>query len=382
MNSLFILGTNTMISSTNPKKHKAAVLYGGKDLRLQEVLTPDLQPHEVRIAPRATGICGSDQHYYQNGRNGVYVVEEPLILGHEAVGEVVEVGSNVTNIKTGDRIVVEPQLACWTCQLCRTGRYNLCPHMRFNGSASAKPPAQGSLQELWSHPADLCYKLPDSVSFAEGAVVEPLAVALHSVRKCNLKPGQTVLITGAGAVGLLCARVARISGASSIVMVDIDEARLEFARKHNIADKAYQMPSCGAEGESSSDFSLRLGQKIREDLGITFLDTAVECTGVQSCLNLCIGMVVPGSKVIMVGMGRSVQELNVGVALVREVEILGVWRYTNAFQPAIDLIAAGMVDVKSMISHQFDIDNVVDALELALKRPPDLIKCIITSRAG
>lgn len=371
-----------MTSSASPKTHKAAVLYGGKDLRLLQVPTPDLQPHEARIAPRATGICGTDQHYYQNGRNGIYKIEEPLILGHEAAGKVVAVGSNVTNIKVGDRVAVEPQLACWQCQLCRTGRYNLCPHMRFNGSASAKPPAQGSLQEVWSHPANLCYKLPDSVSFAEGAVVEPLAVALHSVRKCNLKPGQTALVAGAGAVGLLCARIAKISGASSVVMIDIDEARLEFAKKHKIADKTYQMPLSGLEGESSSDFSLRLGEKIKEDFGVEVVDTALECTGVQSCLNLCIGMVTPGSKVIMVGMGSPVQELNIGVALVREVEILGVWRYTNAFQAAIDLIAAGMVDVKAMISHQFDMDNVVDALELALRRPPDLIKCVITSMGG
>ena len=368
-----------MPATNGSATHKAAVLYGGKDLRLEQVPTPPLRPHEARIAPRATGICGTDQHYYQNGRNGIYQVEEPLILGHEAAGEVVAVGSDVTNLKVGDRVAVEPQLACWACQLCRSGRYNLCPGMRFNGSASAKPPAQGSLQELWTHPANLCYKLPDAVSFAEGAMVEPLSVALHSVRKCNLKPGQTAFITGAGAVGLLCARIARISGASTIVMVDIDEARLEFAKKHQIADKTFQIPLSGNDGESSADFSLRIGEKIREDLQIGFLDTALECTGVESCLNLCLGVVERGSKVIMVGMGSPVQQLNVGVALVREIEILGVWRYTNTFQPAIDLIAAGMVDVKSMISHQFSMDDVESALQLALKRPPDLVKCVLSS---
>lgn len=359
--------------------HKAAVLYGGKDLRLQQVPTPALRPHEARIAPRATGICGTDQHYYQNGRNGIYTVEEPLILGHEAAGEVVAVGSDVTNVKVGDRVAVEPQLACWACQLCREGRYNLCPRMRFNGSASAKPPAQGSLQELWTHPASLCYELPDSVSFAEGAMVEPLSVALHSVRKCGLRAGQTVLVTGAGAIGLLCARIAKISGASSVLMVDIDEARLEFARKHRIADKTYQMPLKGRDGESGPDFSLRVGAEILEHHGIKPLDTALECTGVESCVNLCIGMVTRGAKVIMVGMGSPVQQLNVGVALVREIEVLGVWRYTNTFQPAIDLIAAGMVEVKSMISHEFDVDKVEDALQLALRRPPDLVKCVLLS---
>lgn len=206
--------------------HKAAVLYGAKDLRIESVETHTPTAHEVQIRPRATGICGTDQHYYQNDRNGIYTVTSPLILGHEYVGEVVAVGSAVTHLKTGDRVVVEPQIACTSCLDCRKDRYNLCQWMRFNGSASASPPPQGSLQTRLNYPAFLCYKLPDAVSFEEAAMVEPLAVAVHSVHKAAPEAGQSVLITGEGAIGLFCARMAKISGASLAVMVDIDEATL------------------------------------------------------------------------------------------------------------------------------------------------------------
>lgn len=359
--------------------HTAAVLYGAKDLRLEEVETSDIQPHEVLVAPRATGICGTDLHYYQNGKNGVFTIHEPLILGHEAAGEVVKIGSAVTSIKTGDRIAVEPQLSCSSCAHCRRGKYNLCAKMRFNGSASASPPAQGSLQKLWAHAAHLCYPLPDNVTFAEGSMVEPLSVALHSVRKANLTAGQSVFITGAGAIGLLCARVARISGASSIVMADIDDARLNFAKQHGLADKTYRLPLGGQEGGARAEFATRVSSEIQSALSVNRADVAFECTGVESCLNTCIGMANHGSKIVVVGMGQPLQEINLGLALVREIEIVAVWRYTNTFQAAIELISTGMVDVRSLITHKFDMENIRDALEMALSRPADLVKCVLLS---
>ncbi|KAJ9143797.1 Alcohol dehydrogenase GroES-like domain-containing protein [Pleurostoma richardsiae] len=369
-----------MTASTTPSKsHRAAVLFGAKELRLEQVPTPELQPHEVQVAPRATGICGTDLHYYQNGRNGVYVVETPLVLGHEAAGEVVAVGAAVTTLRVGDRVAVEPQLACLACGQCSSGRYNLCPRMRFNGSASARPPAQGSLQELWNHPARLCYRLPDSVGFDEGALVEPLSVALHSVRKGRLEAGQRVVITGAGAIGLLCARVAKISGASSVVMVDVDEARLTFARRQKLADQTFRAATSVAAGESAADFAARTAREMREALGVGEADLALECTGVESCVNICLAAAAPGSKVILVGMGRPLQQVNLGMALTREMELIGVWRYANTFQPAIDLIAAGMVDAKSLITHRFPMEKAAEALELALTKPADLIKCVLTS---
>lgn len=359
--------------------HKAAVLYKAKDIRLEDVETPDLQPNEVLIAPRATGICGTDLHYYQNGKNGVFTVREPIILGHEAAGEVIKIGSAVTNLKPGDRVAVEPQLSCSSCTQCRKGKYNLCAKMRFNGSASASPPAQGSLQKVWAHAAHLCYPLPVNVTFAEGSMVEPLSVALHSVRKANLTAGQSVFITGAGAIGLLCARVARISGASTVVMADIDQARLDFAREHGFADQTYTIPIGTREGETRAEFATTISAELQTALSVSRADVAFECTGVESCLNTCIGMANHGAKVVVVGMGQPLQEINLGLALVREIEIIAVWRYTNTFQPAIELISTGMVDVGSLITHKYDMESIVDALEMALSRPADLVKCVLLS---
>lgn len=361
------------------QSHTAAILHGAKNLSVETIETPVLGPKEAQISPRATGICGTDLHYYQNGRNGIYQIRNSLVLGHEASGVIVGVGSDVSNLKVGDRVAVEPQFACRVCKHCSSGRYNLCSSMRFNGSASAHPPAQGSLQKRWNHPASLCYKLPDNVSFIEGAMVEPLSVAIHSVRKGGVQPGQTVLITGAGAIGLLCAQLARVSGAATILMVDVDEARLDFAKRHKLADQVFKIPFSGREGESNDDFAARMSGHVRDLLGADEADVALECTGVESCLNVCVRSVSAGSKIIMVGMGQPVQQVNVGVVLTREIELIGVWRYTNTFGPAIKLIEAGIVDVKSLVTHQYRMEEVVDALEFALSRPKDLVKCIITS---
>ncbi|KAH6884460.1 chaperonin 10-like protein [Thelonectria olida] len=334
--------------STHTSSYNAVVLHAAQKLAIEQVKTAAPGPNEVQIAPRATGICGTDQHYYQNGRNGIYEVTEPLILGHEAAGEVVAVGA-------------QPQQACLSCRHCLDGRYNLCNQMRFNGSASAKPPVQGSLQGRLNHPARLVYKLPDGVSYEEAALIEPLSVAIHSIRKARIHAGHSVLVTGAGAVGLLCAAVAKASGAASVTMVDVDEARLQFAKEKNLADVTFtRLP--GSEGQK--EFKV---------------DAAFECTGAEPCLNACISATTAGGKVVIVGLGRPTQTLNLGLAVVREVELLGVWRYANTFPTAIELLAARKLDVKSLVTHKFDLLEAEEALKLVLKKPSDLIKCIITS---
>jgi L-iditol 2-dehydrogenase len=209
----------------------------------------------------------------------------------------------------------------------------------------------------------LVYKLPDGVSYEEAALIEPLSVAIHSVRKARIHAGHSVLVLGAGAVGLLCAAVAKASGAASVAMVDIDEARLEFAKDQNLADVTYtRLP--GGEGQT--------GLKV---------DAAFECTGVEACLNACIGATTAGGRVVIVGLGRPMQTLNLGLAVVREVELLGVWRYANTFPTAINLLAAGRLDLKSLVTHRFDLLDAEKGLQLVLGKPSDLIKCIITSEA-
>lgn len=360
--------------------HQAAVLHGAQDLRIESVATPTLGPDEVAIAPRATGLCGTDLHYYENGRNGLFVIEQPLILGHEAAGEVLEVGPSVTSVNVGDRVVFEPQRPCNSCQQCRCGIYNLCPKLKFTGSASAKPPVQGSLQSKYHHPASFVFPIPDSVSYQQAALIEPLSVALHAVRRAGIHTGQSVLVVGAGPIGLLCAIVARVSGASTIGIVDVQQSRLDFAMTHGYADYVAQVPMISHEGENNADFAARVAKDIvSAHPSFTPADVALECTGVEVCANLSIHSTAPRGKVVIVGMGRPYQALNVGAAAVREVDIISVWRYANTFETAIDLLASGKLDLRPLVTHVYPLAEARAAFELLRSRPADLMKCIIVS---
>ncbi|KAG8630987.1 hypothetical protein KVT40_000127 [Elsinoe batatas] len=360
--------------------HKAARLHGAKDLRLEDVPTPELLPHQVQIRPRATGICGTDMHYYSAGRNGIFTVTTPLVLGHEAAGEVVAIGSNVTNIKVGDRVAVEPQRPCSTCPQCKAGTYNVCPSMKFSGSASADPPVQGSLQELYCHEAAFVHHLPSNLSWLEGAMVEPLSVAVHAVKRSGLGIGQRVLILGAGPVGLLCAAVAKASGARSIAMIDIDSARLEFAKAQGLANAVHTIPMRENEGEKPEAFPARLAKEALVVEGFELSEVVFDCTGVAVCVNLGIRCAAPCGKVVLVGMGAARQSIEVGVAAVREVDLVAVWRYANTFDTAIGLLASGKLDVKPFVTHTFDLSEASKALETVVARPTDLVKCVITAK--
>lgn len=318
-------------------------------------------------------------HYYSAGKNGVFTIEDPLVLGHEAAGEIVALGADVHDITVGTRVAVEPQRPCSACKQCREGKYNLCPKLKFTGSASAKPPVQGSLQDLYCHEAAFVHKLPDNISWSEGAMVEPLSVAIHALRRSGLRPGQSVVILGAGAIGLLCASVAKLSGAKNIMMVDIDQARLDFAEKQSLANVTFQIPLKGQDGESKADFAKRMAGEMLQRKGFELAEIVLECTGVEVCVNVGIHCAAPGAKVVLVGMGSPMQNINVGAAAVREVDLVGLWRYANTFATAIDLIATGKLDVKSMVTHSYPLSNAANALELVVAKPPDLIKCVITS---
>ncbi|KAH8817133.1 chaperonin 10-like protein [Xylogone sp. PMI_703] len=366
--------------------HKAAILYGAQDLRIEDRTTVPPEDHQVQVQVHATGICGTDLHYFENGRNGIYVVKDPLTLGHEAAGEITAVGKNVTGFKVGDRVVVEPQRPCEKCLVCRKGRYNLCAEMKFTGSASAVPPVQGSLQQFYNHAASFVYRLPDNISYPEAALIEPLAVALHSVRRSGLETGQSVLILGAGAVGLLCATAAKVAGASNVNIIDIDQGRLDFAlgkgknnKSRAVADNAYQIPMLPNKGESRTDFAARIAEESMGQPGFGLADVVFECTGVDTCVNIGIQCCKAGGKVVLVGMGTPIQNLNIGFAAVHEVDLLGIWRYANTFGTAIELMRTGQIDLNPMVTHTFDLEKVSDALKFVLSRPDNLVKCVITS---
>ena len=295
-------------------------------------------PHDVLVAVNYTGICGSDVHYWVHGAIGHYVVEEPMALGHESAGTVIEVGSAVKTLQKGDRIALEPGYPCRRCAPCLAGKYNLCPEMRF----AATPPYDGTLTGFWTAPADFCYKLPDTVSLQEGALIEPLAVAVHIVRQAAVSPGQSVVVMGAGPVGLLCAAVARAFGASTVVSVDIVQSKLDFARSF-CSTHVYASQRVSAEENAAN---------IRREAGLPDgADAVIDASGAEPSIQASLHVVRNGGVYVQGGMGRSDVTFPIMALCLKEVTAKGSFRYGSGdYKLAVDLVASARVDVKRLVS--------------------------------
>ncbi|KAI9166332.1 L-iditol 2-dehydrogenase [Paramyrothecium foliicola] len=355
---------------------QAQELCAAKDLRLVSRTIDAPKDDEVQIAMRATTLCGSDLHYFTHFRNGDFKIREPLSPGHECAGVVVAVGSSEATKKTfkvGDRVAVEVGVPCGDCEQCADGTYNVCGGLRFRSSATAFPHYQGTLQQRFNHPAKWVHRLPDTISFAEGALVEPLSVAIHAVRKAGAKRGKTCLVIGAGAVGLLCAAVARSAGYSRVVIGDIVQNRLDFALSNDFADAIVKLPARRpANVDEALQFAREEALSLRkENVGSTFHRT-FECTGVESCVRTSIYATKNGGKVLLVGMGTPVQTLPISAAALREVDLVGVWRYADCYPEGIALMEQagtnGVPDLKKLITHRFNgLDKSLDAFAMAAK---------------
>ncbi|KAI2638584.1 GroES-like protein [Xylaria nigripes] len=294
--------------------------------------------HDVLVAVNYTGICGSDVHYYQHGAIGHYVVKEPMVLGHESSGTIVQAGAKVTNLKPGDRVALEPGYPCRRCAPCLGGHYNLCPEMRF----AATPPYDGTLTGFWTAPADFCYKLPDSITLQEGALIEPLAVAVHIVRQANVVPGQSVVVMGAGPVGLLCAAVARAFGATKVVSVDIVESKLLFAASF-CSTHTYMSQRVSAE-ENAANI-----KKLASLEGGA--DVVIDVSGAEPSIQTCLHVVRNGSTYVQGGMGRDNITFPIMAMCLKEVTAKGSFRYASGdYKLAVELVASGKVEVKRLIS--------------------------------
>ena len=295
-------------------------------------------PHDVLVAVNYTGICGSDVHYWVHGAIGHYVVKDPMVLGHESAGTVVEVGSAVKTLQKGDRVALEPGYPCRRCGPCLAGKYNLCPEMRF----AATPPYDGTLTGFWTAPADFCYKLPDTVSLQEGALIEPLAVAVHIVRQAAVSPGQSVVVMGAGPVGLLCAAVARAFGASTVVSVDIVQSKLDFARSF-CSTHVYASQRVSAEENAAN---------IRREAGLPDgADAVIDASGAEPSIQASLHVVRNGGVYVQGGMGRSDVTFPIMALCLKEVTAKGSFRYGSGdYKLAVDLVASARVDVKRLVS--------------------------------
>eukprot|EP01083_Nonionella_stella_P068226 181007_1 len=326
--------------TTDGEMDTAAVLVKQGDLQLRKVSSPNApQAGEVLVAMKSVGICGSDVHYLKHGRIGDFVVREPMIIGHESAGEIVEVGPGVTNLQRGDRVALEPGIPCRKCLNCRTGSYNLCPDVKF----FATPPIDGSLRSHVVHPADFCFKLPDSVSFEDGAMCEPLSVGVYACERAGVKPGCTVAVFGAGPIGLVCSLAAKAFGADNIVITDIEESRVKFARSVGI-----QNAIC-VRGKQKDE----VVSEIREVFGGQ-ADVSIECCGNETATRTAISACRSGGTCVCVGMGAPDMNLPVMDCFIREIDLRGVFRYRNTYPTCISLLSRGLVNVSPLITHRFD----------------------------
>ncbi|KAI0036756.1 xylitol dehydrogenase [Vararia minispora EC-137] len=363
--------------SSNP----SFVLQAKDSVSFEERPIPSYGDDDVLVEVKKTGICGSDVHYLTHGRIGDFIVESPMVLGHESAGVVFKIGKNVKNVKPGDRVAIEPGRSCRKCDECRRGRYHLCPDMVF----AATPPYDGTLSRYYSIPSDLIYLLPANMSLEDGALMEPTAVAVHAINHLGkLQPNHTVAIWGCGPVGLLCMAVAKALGSKRVIAVDIVPSRLEFASSYAATDTF--KPPAPEPGESKIAYSLRSSKAMRRELGIetrgaNAVDLVVDASGAE--VSIQTGMYIVKTGGTFVGMGQPEVLIPMGTLLAKEVTFRTSFRYgPGDYALAIALASAGKVDVKPMVTHRFKFEDAVIAFEATKKgRSEDgkgLIKAVIS----
>ncbi|CDO92911.1 unnamed protein product [Kluyveromyces dobzhanskii CBS 2104] len=346
--------------------HKAVVLQKKGQIGFEDRPEPEISDsHYVKIHVKKTGICGSDIHYYTHGSIGSFVLEKPMILGHESSGVVVEVGEDVSLVKVGDRVAIEPGVPSRYSDETKAGHYNLCPHMAF----AATPPYDGTLVKYYLAPEDFLVKLPDHVSFEEGACVEPLAVGVHANRLAETSFGKKVVVFGAGPVGLVTGAVASAFGASDVVYVDVVESKLERTKQFG-ATSTINSTKYKSEDE--------LVTAIKSELDGEQPEIAIDCTGAEICIRTAIKVLKAGGSYVQVGMGKDDVNFPIGMVGGKELRILGSFRYYfNDYKIAVKLISEGKVNVKNMITHTFKFDEAIKAYDFNADHGSEVVKTII-----
>ncbi|KAK4322978.1 hypothetical protein Pmani_006302 [Petrolisthes manimaculis] len=339
------------------------VLHGVADIRMETHPLPEIGRDEVLLRMSSVGLCGSDLSLVFKGSLGDYQLTPPLGIGHEAAGVVQGLLSFLIN-SPGDRVALEPGDPCWKCEMCSGGHYNVC----FTSDFHAAPvPNPGCISRYYKHKAALCHKLPESVSQDEGAMMEPLSVAIHACRRAHVGVGSSVLICGAGAIGLFCLLAAKAMGATHIIMTDIRESALKKAKDLG-ADHTLLVKG-GEDGKV-------LACQVERVMGCRPSST-LECTGVPSSAALAIYATRSSGAVVLVGIGAEDVALPIFNAAIREVDIRGTFRYVDCYPVAIDMVAKGMVDIKPLITHRFEFQDVTKAFE-TLRRGSNVIKCVVS----
>ena len=326
-----------------------------RDIHIEEYLGPD----DVRIKIHTVGICGSDVHYYEHGAIGPFVVREPIVLGHEASGTVIEVGEGVKHLKVGDRVCMEPGIPDPNSRPTRLGMYNLDPAVRF----WATPPVHGCLRETVVHPGMFVFKLPENVGFDEGALVEPLAVGLHAARKAQIKPGDLALVIGAGMIGLVTAMAAIAGGCNKVIITDIVQEKLDLA-------SYFGMMSVNVTREDLNE----IVSKVTNGWGT---DIVFEASGSEDAVLKVFEPLCPGGRVVFIGMPTHPVPMDIVSAQVKEARIETIFRYAHVYPRALLLMESGRVNLKPLITDRYRFEESIEAFEYAANPRPSSVKIVI-----
>lgn len=355
-----------MKSITNlPTTMTAAVMHKPYDIQLEQLSVPEVSSNEVLVQVMAVGICGSDLHYYEHGRIGRYVVEQPLILGHECSGIVVAMGDQVTRFQLNDRVAVEPGVTCGTCEMCKAGRYNLCPDVVF----LATPPVDGAFVQYIKMREDFLFPIPDELSFEEAALNEPFSVGIHAAKRASLQPGSSVVIMGMGPVGLMAVVAAKAFGARQIIVSDLEPIRLQAALKLGATHAI----------DIKEEDPVEAVKRITGQIGV---DVSFETAGNPKALQSALAATRRGGKLVIVGLPPQDEiPLNVPYIADNEIDIYGVFRYANTYPQGIEFLASGISDVKSLITDRYPLAQTKEAMERARTNKSGSLKVVVYPNA-
>ncbi len=348
-------------NENNARTMKVAVMHGKQNVSIETHPIPEPKLGEVLIHVEAAGVCGSDLHYYAEGKIGEMEVQTPFILGHEIAGRVVCCGEGVTEFSGGELVAIEPGLPCGECEMCRTGHYNLCPDMRF----LATPPYNGAFAEYMVYPAKWVYRLPENMTAVQGALIEPLAVGMHAAQLSGAELGDSALILGCGCIGLMALLALKSRGVAQIYMADILEKRMDKAR----------------ELGASAVFDASDPQITEKILSLTHgrgVDSVFEMTGSASALMQTVRFVRKGGSIVLVGLGsQAVMPFDFEKLIWNEVQIRPCFRYKNIYPKAIRAISNGLIHLDSMVSDRVRLEDTPEALKYHLENKAMITKMII-----
>jgi L-iditol 2-dehydrogenase len=333
------------------KKMKAAILYKPHDLRIEEIDTPKIGPNEILIRTKKVGICGSDIHFYLEGRIGSLFMKKPLILGHECSGKIVSIGKNVIQHKVGDRVVIEPGFVCGVCRYCKGGRYNLCRKVEFYGT----PPYDGAYAEYIKAPKQNVYPIPENISYKEGAMIEPLSVGIMAAKTANVIPQDIVTILGAGTIGQMVLQAVNVYGSLETYVTDIVDYRLNYAKNF------------GAK-EVINAHEENVVEKIMELTDNEGVDIAIEASGSTSAILQTLNITKPGGRIILIGYPKEDIPLPLTKIINNEYNISGIYRYANVYPTAIKATLNKKAHLAPYITHTFQLNKIKEGFNTHINK--------------